>query len=60
LLVHTNITNPDAAGILPLKPGDQAQKRGLAATRRPDKRQKFARLDPEINAGENRGLPEAL
>jgi hypothetical protein len=60
LLVHAIVADPDAARILPLKPGNQTQKRGFPASRRADKRQEFAGLDPQINAGENRGLPEGL
>ena len=48
------------AGVGPIQPGDDAQQRGLARTRRPEQRQQFAIGDLQIDAVERGKCAESL
>ena len=50
----------DLASVKRRQPVDTAQKRGLAASARPDQRHGFPGMDGEVDAIEHRPLPESL
>ena len=51
---EASIADPDLAGLWPEEPRDQAERRRLAAARRPEERDQLAGLHPEVEPFERR------